>query len=39
MNTGERRPSEFLPFFSMIALQIAIKRIRLLGFDVKVSKI
>ncbi len=39
MYDGDKKPSEFLPFFSMVALQIAIKRIRQLGFEVKVSKV
>lgn len=35
----KKQPSEFLPFFSLVALQMTLRRIRQLGFEVEVGKI
>ena len=34
-----KMPSQFLPFFSLVALQMTIRRIRELGYEVEVGKI
>ena len=39
MYERNKKPSQFLPFFSLVALQMTIRRIKELGFEVEVGKI